>query len=222
MMLCACLAESTIEECREVARTIDTQLVEHRIDYLESVHSLDQLYRSIPQPVIATVRPSWEGGRFDGSESSRLELLKLAIDSDCTAIDIELSMPTWARDKAIGYAKENDTLIITSKHIFSGTPELPELINIMGEMKALGADIGKIVTTANGIEDCDTVIELQKRAKAMKFSLVSFAMGDLGITTRIASLKHGAPFTYVSIGKKTAPGQLNASAMRLLLREVRL
>jgi len=220
MMLCACLAEGTIEECLAKARDIDTQIVEHRIDYLKKVNSLEELYQSIEQPVISTVRPKWEGGRFTGSEKARSDIIKNTIDAECAAVDIELSTPKEYREKLVAYAKRKVAMVISSRHVFIGTPALPELIEVMDEMRNMGADIGKIVTTANSMEDCNTIIELQKHARAMEFPLVSFAMGNTGLITRVASLKNGAPFTYVSTGRKTAPGQVNASIMRLLMEEM--
>jgi 3-dehydroquinate dehydratase len=47
---------------------------------------------------------------------------------------------------------------------------------------------------------------------------VAFAMGEIGKSTRIQSVKLGAPFTYASInGKETAPGQISYADMEMLL-----
>ncbi|HPR42311.1 MAG TPA: type I 3-dehydroquinate dehydratase [Candidatus Methanofastidiosa archaeon] len=216
-MLCACLAEDSIEKCMDRAKEIDTEMVEHRIDYLNDIHSLDKLYKEIAQPVIATVRPHWEGGRYTESERSRLRVIKDAIDAECEAIDIELATPTDVRGEAVGYAKERGVLVIASRHVFSGTPDLLELIETIDKMRDMGADVGKIVTTANETEDCNVIIELQRHARAIKFPLVSFAMGEIGLMTRVSSIRNDAPFTYVSAGVATAPGQVDASRMRVLM-----
>jgi 3-dehydroquinate dehydratase len=42
-------------------------------------------------------------------------------------------------------------------------------------------------------------------------------MGEASAFTRIASLFYGAPFTYVSMGTATAPGQLTLEEMRTVL-----
>jgi 3-dehydroquinate dehydratase-1/3-dehydroquinate dehydratase/shikimate dehydrogenase len=202
------------------AEKMDTQMIEHRIDYLKEIHSLEMLYQSIEQPVLATVRPTWEGGMYRESEWSRLNVIKRALDAECAAIDIELATQADIRREAVSHAKRKKTLVIASRHVFKGTPPLPELIDTIDMMRDMGADVGKIVTTANNISDCNTVIELQKHSKAIEFPLISFAMGSIGLMTRVSSLKYGAPFTYVSYGKPTAPGQVNAFVMRLLMEEI--
>jgi len=220
MMLCACLAENTIEKCMEKASKIDTRMIEHRIDYLDDIGPLDKLYQVIKQPVVSTIRPKWEGGRYTGSENSRLDIIKKAIDAECAAVDIELSTPKENRDAAVKYAKRKSALVILSRHVTYGTPSLPELIGLTDMMREQGADIGKLVTTANTLEDCNTIMELQKHSMTMEFPLVSFAMGKIGLLTRVSSLKYGAPFTYVSSGEETAPGQVNAFVMRMLMEEM--
>ena len=40
-------------------------------------------------PVVVTCRPTWEGGRFDGSEEKRAEILARAIDAGAEYVDIE-------------------------------------------------------------------------------------------------------------------------------------
>jgi len=219
MMLCTCLAESNVNDCLKVAKSIDTDIVEHRIDYLNDIYSLEILYRSIAQPVISTVRPEWEGGLFTGSEESRLEMLNLAMDAGCAAIDVEHSASEWFKEMAMGKAKKTSTIVISSKHYFENTPDLPILISLISSMKQEGADLGKIITTARDIRDCETIAKLQRYANSIGFPLVTFAMGEKGLISRVASIRLGSPFTYVSIGKKTALGQVSADIMRLLLEE---
>ena len=121
----------------------------------------------------------------------------------------------------IAAARNNNCQIIISMHDFKETPGLENLIKIMEQQREQGADMGKIVTTAQSLEDCHTVLALLLEAKAIGFPLVAFAMGRTGKITRLMSLFYGAPFTYVSVGESVAPGQIDIRKMKKLLKELK-
>jgi 3-dehydroquinate dehydratase len=53
-------------------------------------------------------------------------------------------------------------------------------------------------------------------------AIVAFGMGEKGKFTRLAALKLGAPFMYVSLdgATPTAPGQFSESEMRALWQQL--
>jgi len=73
---------------------------------------------------------------------------------------------------------------------------------------AAGANICKLVTTAQKFEDNLAVLQLI--AGFPKTRVVSFAMGDLGFVSRILCPLVGGDFIYASIGegKESAAGQI--------------
>ena len=77
-----------------------------------------------------------------------------------------------------------------------------------------GADICKVITTAQGFEDNLTVLQLT--AEFPETKIVSFAMGPLGFASRILCPLVGGDFTYASIeeGKESAAGQITARDLR--------
>ena len=83
-----------------------------------------------------------------------------------------------------------------------------------------GADICKVITTAQRLEDNLAVLQLI--AEFPKTRIVSFAMGPLGFTSRVLCPLVGGDFTYASIekGKESAPGQITVSDLRKLYEMV--
>ncbi len=58
---------------------------------------------------------------------------------------------------------------------------------------------------AKSYTDAHVMIELQHEWSS---NIVAFGMGKYGSFSRIISLLYGAPFMYVPLDKKTAPGQM--------------
>ena len=67
--LCATVTGATMAELRanRDRAAVDADLVELRLDYTSDPDVRGALAGS-QVPVIVTVRPTWEGGRFDGPE----------------------------------------------------------------------------------------------------------------------------------------------------------
>jgi 3-dehydroquinate dehydratase type I len=110
--------------------------------------------------------------------------------------------------------------VIISTHDFSGTPGEEELLARLSEIRAAGADVGKIVTTANSIKDCQRVLGLLPLAEKQNFPLIAFCMGGKGRFTRVAALLRGAPFMYASVSENeaTAAGQFTVDGLRRALK----
>jgi 3-dehydroquinate dehydratase-1 len=221
MKLCACITGRTPEECLKAARTLDTELIEHRMDFMEELKGLEELYKSSKAPFIATNRPEACGGHFKGTEEERTDLLIRAIDAGCSVVDIEIETSEELKRKVIGHAKARGCKVIISMHDFEQTPGEDELVEVMNKEKEQGADIGKIVTIATSMEDCHRVLGLLIEAKRIGFPLVAFAMGDRGRITRIVAPFYGAPFMYASTGERAGgPSQLSVEAMRKIDKEL--
>ncbi len=222
MKLCACITEKTVEDCIKVIKGIDVGMIEHRIDFMEGTYdmnSLKKIYTAAKVPVIATNRSIPEGGHYQGGEEDRINVLIDAIDAGCNYIDVELETADIFRERLMAKAKDAGCKVIISMHDFEKTPSLNYLIKVMHKERDLGADVGKVVTTANTQEDCDNIMKLYDHA--FGFPLVAFTMGDIGKMTRAYALIKGAPFTYVSMNEASAPGQVNVKEMTGLLKQLR-
>jgi 3-dehydroquinate dehydratase type I len=148
--------------------------------------------------LIATYRTLTD---FDGM----VAILTKAIRSGCAYIDIDIETPEDYRKKLTEIAKKHDCKVILSYHNFTETPDSERLNQIAQNLFVNKADIAKIACMANSESDCERVLKLYTIHK----NLVAFDMGEIGKSTRIQSVKLGAPFTYASVkGKETAPGQM--------------
>ncbi len=155
--------------------------------------------------LIVTRRKAEEGGMFKGGEGERLELLEAWSGIDPALIDLEIAslrrgVPSWARGR-----------LVASWHDFSRTPSTEELLSVAKEGKKYGGYV-KLVTMAKSVEDNFRVLELYREFDG----LIAFCMGELGILSRVLSPLLGAPFTYASLGDRTAPGQLDVRRLREL------
>ena len=76
---------------------------------------------------------------------------------------------------------------------------------IVVTMQRTEADMLKCACMANSYSDAHIMMDIQ-----LKWSqkIIAFGMGNYGSYSRIISLLYGAPFMYIPLNKKTAPGQL--------------
>jgi len=105
---------------------------------------------------------------------------------------------------------------LLSFHELRGTPPLNNMREIVQRQLKAGADVCKIVTTAQRFEDNLTILQLI--SEFSKTRIVVFAMGPLGFASRVLCPLVGGDFTYASIeqGKESAPGQITVQELRKL------
>jgi len=65
--ICAVLNQPLVKEMVEVAKTVEADIFEIRLDHLGSDQDLNDL-ANIEKPLIVTCMPHWEGGLFQGKE----------------------------------------------------------------------------------------------------------------------------------------------------------
>jgi 3-dehydroquinate dehydratase-1 len=222
-MICVSLAEPTCEamlkRLQQVAAKAD--MAEVRLDTLADVESLDlvSLIKDRPCPFIFTNRSSAEGGLFSGSEEERISLLEKAISAGADYIDIELRTDPALRDAIVKEVRKSGIKLIISYHDFSCTPAKERLIEVFDSERRAGADIGKIVTMAEGPRDVLSVLSLHFKAMDEGFPLIAFCMGPFGKMSRLACLAMGAYLTYASParGHEAAPGQIPLDDLRAMV-----
>lgn len=206
-MICVTIARSQhqamIETHREVVAE-GAKLVELRLDYLGTAPDLKRLLADRPSPVVICCRRKRDGGRWAGSEEERQMLLRAAIADGVEYVDLE-------EDIAGQIPRFGKTKRIISFHDFRKTPE--DLQAIYERMTQLDPDIIKIATMAN--HPCDN-FRMLRLVAAAKIPTIGFCMGEMGIPSRILTLKFGAPFTYAAFSEERilAPGQLSFRQMK--------
>ena len=213
--VCVSVAGETVDQAIDIAKQSEAlaDVIEIRLDRLSRPEVLPFM-KNLTKPLLFSNRPTWEGGSFKGSEGERIALLLKAIESDCALVDLELKTTDELRAELLDVLLEHpQTGLIISWHDFSGTPSGDELSGILQQQIESGAHIGKIVTMANDYNDVLRVLNLQAIAKENNFPLIAFCMGQVGMISRLATLKLGGYLTYASPdgGNETAPGQMPVS-----------
>ncbi len=205
--ICAVIVNNDFEAVKRVESFAD--LLEVRIDLIGN--GWQELANQLEKPWIACNRSADEGGNWLGSESKRREELLNATELGAGIIDIEL---VTGNLKEIVQLIKKKAKCLLSFHDFRGTPSLNKMREIIKKQLEVGADICKVVTTAQKFEDNLTALQLI--AEFPETKIVSFAMGPLGSTSRILCPLVGGDFTYASIeeGKESAVGQITARELR--------
>lgn len=195
------------------AERLFADLIEVRLDKLRSYHGLSKLARAVQRPLIATNRPLSDKGSFDRSEADRLKVLAEAVEEGFHYVDLEFATPNLG--EAITTLRKKGARIILSHHDHFRTPDLAKLQTTHTQLQKYKPDLSKIVTTAQLPEDNLTILSLLHRNN-QNSPLVSFAMGPIGVWSRVISPFYGAAFTYASLerGLETATGQPAISDLR--------
>jgi len=207
--ICAVLVTGDPAAAERVADLVD--LFEVRLDLIGA--GWTALVPHLKKPWIATNRPRREGGKCDDVETSRMESLFQALEAGAAMVDIELGTADLAR--VTRRIKLKGRCLI-SYHNFTATPPYRELAAILAAEKSAGADICKVVTTAQRPADNFPLLQLLRDFAATP--AVAFAMGEHGTLSRILCPLVGGAFTYaaVSPGAASAPGQLTAAELHNL------
>ncbi len=204
--ICASITDKDINAIKEIEPLVD--LFEVRIDIIAD--GWQDIVKQLDKPWIACNRLAEEGGKWHDNEARRIEKLLEATSLGADIVDIELR--TKNLDKIVNTIKKRAECLI-SYHDMKKTPSLDEMKIIVKRQLKAGADICKIVGTANSFEDNLNVLKLISEFSEQR--IVSFAMGTPGIVSRMMCPVIGGDFTYTSInkGKESAPGQITVKKL---------
>ena len=205
--ICAAMVNNDPEAVREIEPFVN--LFEVRIDLIGD--GWQELIKQFKKPWIACNRRVDEGGRWQGDEASRVEKLLEAVGLGADIVDLELR--TTNLKSAVALIKKR-TKCLLSFHELKGTPPLNSLREMVQKQLKAGADICKVVTTAQRPEDNLTVLQLISEFPRTR--IVAFVMGPLGFASRVLCPLVGGDFTYASIeqGKESASGQITVRRLR--------
>ena len=211
--ICAVIVDSDLDAIKRVEPLVE--LFEVRMDLIGS--DWIKVVKHLTKPWIACNRSDKEGGSWWGDEGQRIEELLRAIEFGAAIIDIEFSTANLV--KTISLIRKNAKCLI-SYHDFNETPPLGKMKDLAKQQLQAGADLCKVVTTAKRFEDNLAVLQLLSDSPDM--SLISFAMGPLGFTSRIFCPLVGGNFTYASIeeGRESASGQITVTNLANIYRMI--
>jgi len=214
--ICVSILPKTVAEALcliEKAEEAHADFIEVRLDSFKEHSGLADVAAHGKTVKIATCKLQSCHGEFSGTETEQQQLLLSAAKSGFAYVDVELNHAKLG--ETVAELKRLGVKPIVSFHDFAETPNIAELNSILAREVASGADICKIVTTANCIEDNLAVLNFTLTASS-KAKLVCFAMGEAGKVSRLLSPLFGGYFTFASLerGNETAVGQLTIQEMK--------
>ena len=217
----------------ESALDKNPDLIEFRFDYINEAelitHSLlKELMSTLPPkiPIIFTFRRKQEGGQYDLSRNERLDVLRHLIEVKPDYLDIEINSESEILKVVIDLAYDNKVNLIFSYHDFEKSvtyEETAEILNKFDEKLKhelsidgykINGSIFKIISTAEVIDDTVQVLNICIKLSRQDKKFVCFAMGEVGLLSRILCVKFGSLWTYGSLEEKTAPGQIRIEKIR--------
>lgn len=196
----------------------DADAIELRVDMFDIlsesyvVDIINQAKERFSKPVITTIRSFNEGGAVEIDDKTRKKLFK-AIMKHTDAVDIEINSEIF--NGVVKLARKNNKMSIGSFHDFIRTPEPDKLAAVIKKGKSFKADVVKIAVMPNNMQDLRTITDITIRHSDV--GLITIAMGELGMASRVCFPMIGSLLTFATLDVKTAPGQLSLSQIKEFL-----
>ncbi len=203
----------------ELAFGFGADYVEVRFDFVnpDLLPEVMEAARLIKDRSVFTLRTKSQGGMFAGSEKDRLQWVHRLGEEEPMLLDVELDTLQKNDDLADFLERKRNPLLV-SWHDFERTPPSDTISDLLSEMRTYSNYV-KIVTTAHSIDDSLRLLELYDTAIGL--FPIFFAMGHAGVLSRLlCTLIGNAPFTYASLDKALAPGQLTVQQMKKLYDKI--
>jgi 3-dehydroquinate dehydratase/shikimate dehydrogenase len=216
--VCVAIIGATAAEMIEKASATvkATPFLEFRLDYLEkpalALPKIKQfLADNTAATAIATCRLAANGGRFEGSPASELDILLKAAAAGFQIVDLELETAEILKKSDLQTLRDTGVGLIISHHNFKETKDLDAIYE---RIAPFAPDFIKIVPTARTLADNVTLIRFLERMSDHA-NIVGICMGDAGVISRVLGLRAGSIFTFaaISAGEETGPGQIAARTL---------
>lgn len=218
-MICTCIQNRDFEGILEILEGKHTEMAEIRLDRCTlSDDEIKELFSETDTPLIATCRIA------EICQAEAEHKLCLAIEAGARYADLEIEASVNVSKHIQSVCRRYGTELIRSYHNTEQTPSPDMLLQILERCYRYGADIAKIVTRCNSLEDVDRIeglyhAVLSSGQKVEPFRLVAFGLGATGKESRIDCLRQGAPFSYAAFSPEDRidEGQWLAEEMHALI-----
>ncbi len=222
--------EQAIAQAKVIAANRDADLAEFRIDLLDFAadtkqvialgHELKKVLGN--KPVIATIRTHNEGGQLTISDADYGKTYQAYLKQPfMDMLDIEMFRDQQVVKNTVQLAHDKKVLIVMSNHDFKKTPSEDEIVKRLLKQDELGADILKIAVMPLNKQDVFTLMNATLKVSQLSNKpLLTMSMGKLGTISRIATANMGGSFSFGMIGEASAPGQIDVTQLKQLLKTV--
>ncbi|MCR4403652.1 MAG: type I 3-dehydroquinate dehydratase [Firmicutes bacterium] len=230
-VVCVPVVARTAEEAVKIASdaaSSGADMIEMRADHVDGLNSenvrdmLAAVAKSSSLPIIFTNRLWAEGGARQVPEEERVEIQLAAMECGGVAVvDIELATEPRFRSRVLEVASRRGVSVILSYHNFRTTPSKREILGIVKEEVKAGGNIVKFAVTPRHPRDVLVALDATWEAKEMTgLPVISMSMGEMGKYSRVVGPLYGCDLTFASLGRASAPGQIDVREIRYLLNSL--
>jgi 3-dehydroquinate dehydratase-1 len=181
---------------------------------------LASVRKTVPLPIILTLRLRREGGRLPRgiNEQDRLRLIRAAL-SEVAAVDVELAAD-GINGHVVSEAHKRGRWAILSAHDFRKTPTDRALRALVRKARRLRGDVLKVAAQASTRGDAARLMAFCREAP---FRFRAFLpMGPHATRFRLAGYESGSCLSYGFLRRSVAPGQPSVRRLARLFRHARL
>ncbi|WP_192869512.1 type I 3-dehydroquinate dehydratase [Lentibacillus sediminis] len=220
--------EDELVQEAEAVKKLGPDMIEWRADAFAGVKSLKATGKMLAKfravlpelPLIFTFRSEREGGHTSAGESFYEELLDMVLESQAAdAVDVELFTGRDSVERLVEKAKTHGVPVVMSNHDFAKTPEKAEILTRLQAMEDYDADMLKIAVMPNSTADLLVLLDATQtwKSKGEKQPLITMAMGQLGLVSRLAGEVFGSAATFGAGVEASAPGQIDVADLKAVL-----
>ncbi|MCI6088590.1 MAG: type I 3-dehydroquinate dehydratase [Absicoccus porci] len=207
---------------------VELDIVEWRVDWFEGVFDFDQVkdvaqaLRDVLQdtPILFTFRTAKEGGEKAIEPEAYVELNQnIAKTGLVDLVDVEAFTGDDYVAQIIEVAHQNNVKVVASNHDFDKTPDQADIVSRLRKMQEQGADIPKIAVMPNNKKDVMTLLAATEEM-ATNYAdrpIITMSMAGTGLISRLCGEVFGSAATFGAVGKVSAPGQMNAEDLNMIL-----
>jgi len=191
---------------------IPPEYISQPLDSVDLDSALDAFKGGIDLPVVLTCRPSHQGGHFPGTESERIEVLRAAIESGVSWVDLETDIEKKTRSELMSIAN-GKTQVIASTHSTDEPDSAQEIVSDIEDMASSG-EILKVCYKVSGRNSGLKLFEAAWNLKDSDLKTAIMGIGSGGDWTRIhAPLLHqDLVYSTMETGSHlSSQGRINAS-----------
>ena len=207
---------------------LPADLAEWRADWFEDVHDPDSRAHVLKVlretlgdiPLLLTFRTSEEGGKREIDVENYARLNIEAVRSGyIDLVDVELFTGEEVVTRIIEEAHKAGVKVIVSNHDFDKTPEKEEMIRRLRLMQDLGADIPKIAVMPESKADVLALLAATEEMGRLYADrpIITMSMAAAGVVSRLCGEVFGSALTFGSADKASAPGQMRAEDLKVVL-----
>lgn len=195
----------------------DTDLAEVRLDALwhtvpdadratDDLLALVEAAERVRVPLLATLRPRRQGGRFDGPEPVRLSLLQAALRAGFAAADLEMDGLDMA-GQVRAFRPHGE--VVLSVHLAGEAPCRSDGLQPLLAMQDLGVAYDKLAFTASAYPDVLRALELARahRLRGGRPAVSTLGLGGPLVRAAAALAGNAATYGHAPGLRPAVPGQ---------------